>query len=84
VPNPTFGSSTFKLSLSASTRTRVEVLDLSGRSVITLLDQTVPAGTLDLEWDGRDRDGRSTPPGMYLLRARAGDDDVAQRIVRLK
>jgi len=84
VPNPTFGSSAFKLSLSASTRTRVEVLDLSGRSVITLLDQTMPAGTLDLEWDGRDRDGRSTPPGMYLLRARAGDDDVAQRIVRLK
>ena len=83
-PNPTFGTSAFRLTLSAGTHARVEIIDLSGRRVAILLDEAVSAGTIDLVWDGLDDERRLTPPGVYLLRARAGSEDVSRRIVRLE
>jgi hypothetical protein len=62
-PNPTFGSCTFRLSLPAESRARIEVLDLSGRIVAMLLDDVVAAGAIDLQWDGQDRNRRPLPPG---------------------
>ena len=83
-PNPTSGSVVFQLSLPVAARARVEVHDLSGRLVITLWDAVAPAGVLPLEWDGRDRDGRILSAGIYLLRARVGDEEASQRIALVK
>ena len=35
----------------------------------------------DLQWDGRGRDGRFVPPGVYLLRLRAGHSESVKKIV---
>jgi hypothetical protein len=83
-PNPTFGSCAFRLSVPGGGRARVEVMDLRGRHVVTLLDEFVSAATVDVQWDGRDGDRRSMPPGIYLVRARVGGDEAARRIVRLE
>jgi hypothetical protein len=34
-----------------------------------------------IQWDGRGRDGRLVPPGVYLLRLRAGRTESVKKIV---
>jgi hypothetical protein len=48
-------------------RLRARVWDAGGRSVATLLDADVAAGTTVLTWDGRNAAGRAVSPGFYVL-----------------
>lgn len=50
-------------------RLTVNLLDLEGRAVRTLLSEGA-GGYHDLKWDGRDRQLRSLPAGIYLVSAR--------------
>jgi hypothetical protein len=83
-PNPAPALASFDLSLPAATRARVEVLDLAGRLLAVLHEGDLAAGTHVLQWDGRDRDRRAVPPGVYLVRARAANATVVRRIVRMR
>lgn len=55
-------------------RLRVELLDEDDRVVRTLVDgERVPAGDVELAWDGRDGDGALVPDGVYRPRVRLRD-----------
>jgi flagellar hook assembly protein FlgD len=40
---------------------------LKGRLVKKLVDQTLQASEGDLIWDGRDKNGKNLPVGVYIL-----------------
>ena len=62
-----------------------EVIDVAGRVVRTLEPGTVrSAGTHTLRWDGRDHSGRQVRPGAYFVRARVGDAELRQTVVRVR
>lgn len=42
------------------------LLRVRGRRIQTIANQTLPAGSHDLEWDGRDLDGQLAPAGIYF------------------
>ena len=44
----------------------VEIFDLAGRLVHTLLDVESTSGAYAVAWDGRDDQGQVVPPGLYL------------------
>jgi hypothetical protein len=60
------------LMLTRPSRTSVDIFDVSGRLVRTLVDQALPAGNHQLHWDGRNARGRDVASGVYFCRARAG------------
>ena len=82
-PNPMSGSSAFELIMPAAAHARVEIRDLLGRLIVVLRDGELAAGPNLMIWDGRDRDGRRAPAGVYLARARSSSQSVSQRIVCL-
>ena len=47
--------------------TTMEVRDLAGRRVATLLSATSQAGSYAPTWDGTGTDGELVPPGLYLV-----------------
>jgi len=47
--------------------TTVEVRDLAGRSIATLLNTSGQAGSYAPTWSGRGTDGEFVPPGLYLV-----------------
>ncbi len=82
-PNPFRASTTLRFSLAAESRARIEIFDVSGRLVATLLDGFVPSGNHSVIWDGRNASGAAVAPGVYLARLDAGGTTSAARLVRL-
>ena len=68
----------------AHTSATVEVFDVTGRRVRTLLDGGLPAGRLEVSWDGSDDHGVTVPTGMYFVRLRAGKETRTTRILRIR
>jgi flagellar hook assembly protein FlgD len=71
--------------LAARSRATLEVFDVEGRRVTTLLDEIIDAGAHTATWNGRDANGRSQPSGVYFCRLMVGSEAAdARRIILLK
>jgi len=68
VPNPFNPSSSLRFTLAAAGHVNLDVYDLQGRRIRSLLDAPRPAGAQQLEWDGRDGRGMAVASGVYLSR----------------
>lgn len=71
-PNPFHAATRLSFALPVAGPVTLEIFDVAGRRVRTLLEAVRPAGAQAAEWDGRDDDGRRVPAGVYLSRLRAG------------
>jgi len=70
VPNP-FNPSTlisFALPGTSTGRVRLQVYDMRGHLIRTLVDGRLPAGHHDVTWHGENDTGRTMPSGVYLYR----------------
>jgi hypothetical protein len=59
------------------------VHDSEGR-LLRVFDARLPAGRHSILWDGRDRDGRQMPGGVYFYRMRAGEYTATRKMVKLE
>ena len=71
VPNPTRGTTTITFGVPRSTPARLELVDVSGKRVRTLIAGQVPAGIQTVVWDGRAESGAPLPAGIYFLTLKA-------------
>lgn len=83
-PNPFNPSTRVTFSLAQSGPAVIDVLDLQGRLVRTLLSDAVAAGERTVEWDGRDDAGRPVASGAYLARLRSGGQVATHKMVLAK
>jgi hypothetical protein len=72
-PNPFNPSTTIKYELAQSAGVKLEIFDMMGRHVRTLVNQRQPAGRYAITWDGRNEQGEALASGVYLYQLRAGD-----------
>ena len=73
-PNPFNPSTTITFSISQNGSVNLEVYDMTGRHVRTLLSGEVAAGHHTAQWDGRDERGSSVGSGVYFYRLRVGSN----------
>jgi hypothetical protein len=79
---PEFGfDSRGGLTVSESGPVTVEVFDVTGRRVRTLVSANLSAGRHELAWDGRDDAGRSVASGLYFYRARGVEGVVTRKVL---
>ena len=83
-PNPFNPTTTFKYGVAVEGRVSIEVYDVRGRLVTTLLDEVVRPGSYEVIWDGTDNGGRRAASGVYLARFKAVDQTQLQRMTLLK
>lgn len=80
-PNPLVTTGTVRFDLARDGDVAVEVLDVTGRRIATLLDHSLSAGRYSLRWDGRDATGQRANAGLYFVRMRvAGQEHQSARI----
>jgi serine protease AprX len=83
-PNPAFSFSRIAYSLIRSGRVKLEVYNLAGQLVRTLVVGQKSAGTHVASWDTRDELDREVPSGIYLLRLETDDLSTARKLVLLR
>ncbi|HEY6193803.1 MAG TPA: FG-GAP-like repeat-containing protein [Candidatus Eisenbacteria bacterium] len=80
-PNPLSRDATLTYELARKVDVRIEVFDVGGRHVRTLVSETRPAGRHTVRWDALDDTGRRVPAGLYLCRMRAGEFAANRRLL---
>ncbi len=67
-PNPARETTTIGYAIPSETHVRLEIFDVSGRRVRTLVDEVRPAGRHQVMWNGRTAEGRALTSGVYFSR----------------
>ena len=83
-PNPFNSSTVISYSLRMDADVRVDVFDILGRKLVTLMDAMQPQGAHHLNWDGRDAGGRVVPSGVYFYQLRVANSVETKKMVLLK
>ena len=80
-PNPFNPSTIIPYQLPSVAGVRLEVFDLLGQHVATLVDQQQSAGFHTAAWDATNAAGQSVAAGVYLYRLKAGGQQQTGRMV---
>jgi hypothetical protein len=83
-PNPFNPVTNFQFSLSASAHVRIEIFNLLGQRVATIVDREMKPGVYVADWDGTNDQGNPVSSGIYFCRMQAGDFSGTKRMVLLK
>lgn len=87
-PNPFTGTSALGFDLPSAPAGRwpvaVNVYNVAGRKVRTVVQGSLPAGRYTYEWDGRDDSGLSLSAGIYFLNIKAGPYAETDRLLFLR
>ena len=83
-PNPFNANTLIPYRLAASGPVRLEIYNLLGQPVRTLVDQYQDAGFYKVRWDARDRSGALVSAGVYLVRLHYPGGVQTQRLLYLK
>jgi len=83
-PNPFNPTVNLDFDLPVAGHIRLEIFDVAGRRLRTLLDDRFAAGPHTLSWDGRDDRGRSLPSGVYLIDLRSAAFHARTKLALLR
>jgi len=83
-PNPFNPSTVIEYSLVAPGPVKLELYNLLGQRVRTLVDEIQPAGNHRIEWDGRDAGGQALGSGVYLYRLQSVEGVLTRRMTLVK
>lgn len=84
-PNPFASVTTIQFDApAAGGPVRLEILDVAGHRIATLVDGLRAGASQSVVWDGRRSDGAEAAPGVYLCRLRAAGATETRRILRIR
>jgi len=83
-PNPFNPATSFRFSLSKSSHVKIEIFNIVGQRLKTLVDQEMNAGVYVVDWDGKDVKSDFVASGIYFYRMQAGDFSDMKKMVLLK
>ena len=83
-PNPFNPMTTIKYDLPNANHVNLNIFDLKGRLVRTLVSENREAGTHELIWNGQDNNGRMLPSGMYFYQLNTSDFSRVKKAIFIK
>ena len=87
-PNPFNPSTTISFEVradgAATQQVTLNVYNIRGQLVRTLVNEQKPAGRYSIQWNGQDNHGRHISSGVYFYRMQSGDFQQTRKMVLLK
>jgi hypothetical protein len=80
-PNPTDADMMIGFTMPKSGVARLDIYNLSGQRVRTVLNGPAAAGTNSVRWDGRGEGGRVLAPGAYFIRLKVDERVASKKVV---
>ena len=83
-PNPFNPETTIRFSLPGSAAAKLEIFNIKGQKVRTLLDSVMAAGQHSLVWNGLDDAKNPVGNGVYFYRLSSGGKSKTRKMIMLK
>ncbi len=83
-PNPFNPQTTISFALPAAGAVRLEVYNVLGQKISTLIDDYLPAGRHEVVFAGDDGHGHELASGVYFYRLRVGNFESSRKMLLLK
>lgn len=83
-PNPFNPKTMIRFALPKDSWVKLEVYNILGQKVKTLVDEKLAAGVKEVEWDGKDNKGLEVASGIYFYKIKADDFSDVKKMVMLK
>jgi flagellar hook assembly protein FlgD len=83
-PNPFNPSTAISFSLRTESHVTLDIYNVLGQKVRTLVDESKNAGNYEVNWDGKDVNGKNVTGGIYFYRIQAGEFVDSKKMVILK
>ncbi|MCD4828420.1 MAG: VWA domain-containing protein [Candidatus Cloacimonetes bacterium] len=83
-PNPFNPSTTISFNIPAEAPVTLEIYNVRGQHVRTLVNETLPAGTHQAVWNGDDANGAPVASGIYFFKIGSGRYTATKKMILLK
>jgi len=83
-PNPFNPTTNIDFTLPQAQHVRIDIFNINGQKVRTLIDSYTDAGPHTVEWDSRDDGGNQVASGVYLYNFRSGDVNETKKMTLVK
>ena len=83
-PNPFNPSTTIAYSLNSEAHVNIEIYNMKGQKVRTLMNEHQTAGKHIVVWNGKDDSNKSTASGVYFYKMQAGNFQQTKKMILMK
>jgi hypothetical protein len=83
-PNPFNAQTMISYALPNSGKVTLDIFNVLGQKVVTLIDGYQDAGYKSVIWNGRDSKGQATSSGVYCYRLTTPDNNTTKQMLMLK
>ncbi len=83
-PNPFNPSTNIEFYLPKAEHARLEIYNMLGQRVVTLVDEKVEAGYKTVVWNGTDNSGNQVASGIYFYKLNTESKEIIKRMLLIK
>ena len=83
-PNPFYQETTIHFSLEKAQFVKLDIYDLKGRHVKSMLQGSKPSGEHSILWNGKDEHGDRVSSGIYIIKMTAGKNSAIRKMILMK
>lgn len=83
-PNPFNGQTIVKFQIGSFSKVTIEIYNILGQKVVSLLNEEKPAGDYSISWNGKNERGIKVNTSVYFIRMKAGNNTFTKKIALLK
>jgi hypothetical protein len=83
-PNPFNPETTIRYSVKEASPVTIEIYNVKGQLVRTLVSEAKAAGNYNVTWNGRDNNGNAAASGVYFYKMNAGKYSSTKKMIMMK
>lgn len=83
-PNPFNPTTVIAFELPQAAPVHIDVINVLGQTVATLVDEPMSAGQHEVEWNGKDERGHEAASGVYFYRLTADEQSLVRKMVLVR
>lgn len=83
-PNPFNAGVQVQFSINSNYQVALEIYDVLGSKIRTLVNGNKSTGKYKTFWDGKDNNGETVSSGIYLIHLRAGQKHITSKLLHIK
>jgi hypothetical protein len=83
-PNPFNPTTTIRYGLPETQNVRITIFSLLGQEIAELINAMQSPGSYRVVWNGKDKQGKDMPSGIYLIRLQAGSTQLVKKAMLVR